>query len=605
MVSRLGLANPFVLFATAGIVTSLASACSGERDAFGPEQPNTFADAGTDDAASAACGRRCSPDLKKVIDTCGPEGEKVVAECGPDQGCGGDGCIDACASAALSKGSIGCSFWTLPADDSANGAGGCFVAMLANTWDRPVTLSAEIGDEPLDVTGSVYTAALNDGHAVYTPLTGPIPPGEVALVFLSQLDDPSNEEVARCPAGIKPAMAVDPIRHGTGKTRAFHLETDAPISAYSIFPYGGADSFVPTATLLLPVSSWDTNYIAVQTARIGVNAEPLADWRTLQIVANEDGTEVSMRPVESILQGHDVEPAGSGIPTTWTLSRGQVLQITQLGMLSGSPIASNKPIGLFGGSTCIEFPANYGWCDLTQQQIPPSSQWGSEYALVPYEPRVQSLTTAPRENVPWLFVGAADGTVLTYDPARPPGAPDSLSAGQSVVFMTDERVVVKSQDSKHPFYTGVQMTASTFGGGSPTPGLVPGDPDFVNVVPSDQFLSRYVFFADYTFPDTTLVVVRRKTATGFRPITLDCAGEIADFVPLGSNGEYEYAFVNLTRGAVEQSFPKGKCGYGRHEASSDGLFSLTVWGIGKDASYGYAGGAGSRPVNDAAPIPVR
>ncbi|AKV03975.1 hypothetical protein AKJ09_10638 [Labilithrix luteola] len=594
-----------MILASAGIATSLGAACSTERDSFGPDAPASFQEAGAPDVATSPCGYRCSADLKKVIQTCGAEGDKVVAECGPEQGCGVDGCVDACESAALSKGSVGCSFWTLPAEDIGNGAGGCFAAMLANTWDRPVTLKAEIGSEPLDVSGSVYTAALKNGRPVYTPLNGPIPVGEVALVFLSQLDNPSDPTIPLCPSGIKPALSIDPIRHGTSKTRAFHLETDAPISAYSIFPYGGAESYYPTATLLLPVSSWDTNYIAVQTGRVGINTNPLADWRTLQIVANEDGTEVSMRPVDSVLQGTDVAPAGGGVPQTWTLSRGQVLQISQLAMLSGSPISSNKPVGVFGGSTCIEFPNDYGWCDLTQQQIPALSQWGTEYALVPYEPRVQSLTSAPRENVPWLFVGAADGTVLTYDPARPPGAPDSLSAGQVVVFMTDERAVVKSQDSKHPFYAGVQMTGANFGGGSPTPGIVPGDPDFVNVVPSDQFLSRYVFFADYTFPNTTLVVVRRKTADGFRPVTLDCAGELTNFNPLGAKGEYEYAFVGLTKGAVEQSFPAGKCGYGRHEASSDGPFSLTVWGIGKDASYGYAGGAGSRPVNDVSPIPVR
>lgn len=605
MHSRFGLGGTFVILATAGIATSLGLACSTERDSFGPEPSRTFDEAGAPDGATTGCARLCSPDLKKVIERCEGQSDKVFAECGPDQGCGGDGCVDACESAVLSKGSIGCSFWTLPADDSANAVGGCFVAMVANTWDRPVTLKAEIGNEPLDVSGSVYTAALKDGHPVYTPLVGSIPAGEVALVFLSQLDDPSNEEIPLCPPGIKPALAVDPILHGTGRTRAFHLETDAPVSAYSIFPYGGADSFVPTATLLLPVSSWEKDYIAVQTGRIGASPEPFADWRTLQIVANEDGTEVSMRPVESILQGTGVAPTGAGVPQSWTLARGEVLQITQFGILSGSPISSNKPVGVFGGSTCIELPVSYGWCDLTQQQIPPFSQWGTEYALVPYAPRVQSLTSTARENVPWLFVGAADGTVLTYEPARPPGAPDSLSSGQVLVFMTDERVVVKSQDSKHPFYAAVQMTGADFGGGSPTPGRLPGDPDFVNVVPSDQFLSRYVFFADYTFPDTTLVVVRRKTADGFAPVTLDCAGEITGFVPLDGKGEYEYAFVNLTKGAVEQSFPKGKCGYGRHEASSDGVFSLTVWGIGKDASYGYAGGAGSRPLNDAPPIPVR
>jgi hypothetical protein len=88
-------------------------------------------------------------------------------------------------------------------------------------------------------------------------------------------------------------------------------------------------------------------------------------------------------------------------------------------------------------------------------------------------------------------------------------------------------------------------------------------------------------------------------------VELACAGAIEGFRPLGTAGEYELAWVHLTRGFKAQAFAKGTCGYGRHEARSDGPFSVTVWGTGRDASYGYAGGMGSRPVNDATPPPVR
>lgn len=125
-----------------------------------------------------------------------------------------------------------------------------------------------------------------------------------------------------------------------------------------------------------------------------------------------------------------------------------------------------------------------------------------------------------------------------------------------------------------------------------------GDPDFVNLVPSDQFLDRYVFFTDYTFPQTTLTVVRRKTRGEFKPVSLDCAGEVRDFLPLGDSGEYEWAWVELTRQGSGVAHGGKTCGYGRHEATSDGPFSVTVWGVGYCASYGYAGGMGSRPLND-------
>src|SRR6185312_6623435 len=111
---------------------------------------------------------------------------------------------------------------------------------------------------------------------------------------------------------------------------------------------------------------------------------------------------------------------------------------------------------------------------------------------------------------------------------------------------------------------------STNGGGSPSGGRTLGDPDFVNMVPSDQFLDRYVFFTDYTFPETSLTVVRRKSLGGFKPVSLECGGEIRGWTPIGDGSEYEYAWVTLTSGYLPQKFPQGECGYGRHVAQSDG-----------------------------------
>jgi hypothetical protein len=585
----------------AALGASVFAACSSKDAGFQDTTPPfTGSDAAPPDAP-AGCTFHCSRDLKKVVKDCG--GVEESTACGPDEGCGIDKCVDACRSAELSKGSVGCSFWTLPPDDAQESAGACFAAMIANTWDRPVNLSAELGSEALDISKSIYTATRVNDAPVYKALTGPLPPGEVALVFLSQAKAIGDPFATICPEGIVPAFAGDPLAHGTTKTRAFHLKTDAPVSAYSIFPYGGAESYIPTATLLLPVSSWEKGYIAVSTGKFGDPERMKVDRRTIQVIANEDDTKVSMRPTVGVNEGTGVAPVGAGEVQTWTLSRGQVLQITQSGATTGSPISSTKPIGLFGGAPCAFLPsaADHGWCDITQQQIPPFSQWGNEYALVPFKPRIESVTGHARETVPWSFIGAADGTVLTYDPKKPPGAPETLAQGQVVNFMTDALVSVKSQDNKHAFYVGVHMTSSEFGGGAP--GVTTGDPDFVNVVPSQQFLDRYVFFADYTFADTSLTIVRKKTAKGFMPVELECGGEITNFAPLGASGEYEFAWVSLTAAFRPQKFAKGECGYGRHEAHSDGSFSVTVWGVGRDASYGYAGGMGSRPVNEA-PLPT-
>ncbi len=61
--------------------------------------------------------------------------------------------------------------------------------------------------------------------------------------------------------------------------------------------------------------------------------------------------------------------------------------------------------------------------------------------------------------------------------------------------------------------------------------------------------------------------------------------------------------MQLTDGFRPQTFGTSSCGYGRHEAKSEGPFSVTVWGMGKAASYGYPAGQGLRPVN-AVKVPV-
>jgi hypothetical protein len=351
--------------------------------------------------------------------------------------------------------------------------------------------------------------------------------------------------------------------------------------------------------LLLPASSWGRNYVAV-SAWSHLGGYGRKGWPFIQIVAEEDDTEVSMRSNVTLVGGDDVPGAHAGQVQTWILGRGEALQITQPADTSGSPIETTKPVGLFGGSECTDIPSYAAWCDSTQQQIPPTSQWGSAYALVPYRPRFAAGLgpTTAREMVPWRLVGAADGTKLIYDPERPRDAPEVLEAGTVADFMTSAIVTVRSQDEYHPFYAAMFMTGSSFYD-------TLGDPDFVNVVPSDQFLDRYIFFVDHTYRDTTLTFVRRRTAAGYHPVMLDCVGEVTDWMPLGNSGQYEFAWLYIIQERTPLRFSEGICNYGRHEVRSDGPFAVYVWGLDSDVSYGYPGGQGSRPLSTVKGPPIR
>lgn len=237
-------------------------------------------------------------------------------------------------------------------------------------------------------------------------------------------------------------------------------------------------------------------------------------------------------------------------------------------------------------------PGNYRSCDLGQQQIPPIRQWGRKYAAVPYRSRQKPFigsTERPPESVPYRIVGAVAGTNLTYHPYRPLGAPETIGPGEVLTFESKEIFTVASQDADHPIYMATYMTGWQY----VDEYSAIGDPEFVNVVPAEQYLDDYRFFVDFTYPDSTLTLVRRRDPQGFHDVTLDCLGVVKGWKPIAGDDELEYVQLDITDNGANV----GACSYGPHHAQSEGAFSLVVWGWGEAASYAYPAGTGSRPLS--------
>ncbi len=491
-----------------------------------------------------------------------------------------------CLAAANEHSSVGCEYWAVDMDSIESAASGCFVAFVANTADTNARVSVSFLGEPADLSQHAKIPRGSGAGLVYDdydPSVG-LEPGEVAILFLAGLatTEPAKNflEPVACP--FLPIRTTLAQVIGTGVGAAFHIQTDVPVVAYQMLPYGGGTAAITGASLLIPTSAWDVNYIAVNAW-----GEPQAG--SLNIIASEDDTTVTILPKANVVGGGVVPAAPAGTPLVTKLNRGQHLQLSQLAELSGSPIEADKPIGLFGGAPCIDIPTHVMACDHAEQSIPPIRAMGSEYVGVGHPQR-----TSMPESPPWRILGAVDGTVLSFDPPIP-GAPSSLDLGDVAEFEGNgQPFVVKSQDPDHPFLLFGYMT-----GGSSLPvqtGI--GDPDFVRTVPSAQWLSKYVFFTDPTYPETSLIVTRRY---GDPAPALDCGGEIGQWHSVGA-GDYQYAFIQLVTGNFE---PRGGCDNGRHTMSSESPFGLTVWGWGNMAttpvttyvSYAYPAGENLEPLN--------
>ena len=530
------------------------------------------------------CQPGCSIDGGSVVDCNG----NVVQTCAALDACVGGQCKPACDAAEQLKSSVGCRYHAVMMDGFAGASGGCFTAYVANTFAQPAHLTVSFNGAPIDL-GLYAKVPQGSGQALtygaFDPAAG-LAPGQVVIIFLSQ-----NGGV-QCP--VAAAVAGGAQVGGTGYGQSFRIESDVPVVAYQMLPYGGGFAAVTGASLLLPTSAWDTNYIAVNAYAYC----PLAGTSpSLDIVAQDDGTAITILPKTAIVGGGGVPGGPANTPITYTLQSGQVLQLTQQEELSGSPIQATGPIGLWAGHPCMMVPPDQYACDHAEQQIPPVKALGSEYVGVSYRQR-----SAVAENPPWRIIGAVNGTQLTFDPPIA-GAPASVDLGTVAEFDTYTPFVVHSQDKDHPFLLVTYMT------GEATVTQFYGDADFVRIVPAAQYMRRYVFFTDPTYPETNLVVVRkRQDNAAFADVTLDCAGVLSGWAPVGSSPDYEFTRIDL----ISHNFqPQNGCDNGRHEMSSDGFFGVWVWGWGTpeasgtiSVSYGYPAGENVQPVNDVVVPPI-
>lgn len=581
--------------ASTALVLGVVFACGDGRNGFDPNDHKTFDDidgGATPPPASCEGAVRCSRDLHRVVDAC--DDSHVISSCAPDQGCANGVCVPACHAAVGANASTGCEFVALPPTRYSFTAGSCFAALVANTWGVPARIEADYAGEPIDVSVSGRKVRTEGADVSYERFDGEIQPGEVAVLFLSQ--QANGTSAIPCPAGVTTAVQSDTALTGTRRGRTFRIRTTAPVSAYSIYPFGGAASAVSSATLLLPLSSWKNDYVvtnpwALQIARDDSGQVVREYFPTTQIVAAHDDTTVTIVGSVAIAAGVEVEGAAAGEEKTYRLQRGEQLQIAQDAELTGTRIGADKPVGVWSGHTCMKVPVDC-CCDSVQTELFPVQSWGRQYAVVPYISRASGEVP---EQYMYRITGAVDGTALTYEPVRPKNAPVTLRIGESVTFDSTTPFVVKSQDSAHPFAVFAYMTGFEYAQAQGRD----GDPEFTTVIPTEQYLGRYVFFVDPSYLNSQLVVVRsRDESNELHPVVLDCAGPLEGWTPIGHSGQHEYVRIRMTKGGAPQTIGSGTCSAGPHEIESKGPFAVTVWGTGQASSYAYPGGSALRTIND-------
>jgi hypothetical protein len=488
-------------------------------------------------------------------------------------------CVDPCSTAKAERSYVGCEYFAVDLDNAPSKEGYsprdaqfAIVVSYAGKTEHAVRVKVFTmvgGKETMVSEGDVY-------------------PGEVTVFKVG----PQN------------------VVGSTKGVSAFRVSAAAPVTAYQFNPLNNTlEAYSNDASLLLPVPSLETDYIAVTADGIVISdiSDPLLTYDMgsfVTVVGVTDNTQVTITPTVPIIPGPGVT-AGTA-PVTQTINRYEVLSISSdvkvagSHNLSGTTVKADKPVAVFAGNGATVIPNGTEpkcCADHLEQQMIPFSAWGKTFVAARTRPRKTSGTPEPDW---WSLTGGAAGVKLTYSPSTPTGAPTQLDKGQSVSFHTTGSFVVEASgpilltqfmasaehtgaaDINHPCTTDNQCTGLGFEAACHEGYCGPvGDPAMILVPPVEQFRNDYVFLVpdDYYLDYATFIVPMDIQ------LTLDDTKLTQKPTSVGTIGGTAYGLLHMTLTD------------GKHRASADQPFGVLVYGVDAYVSYGYPAGLDLKRIN--------
>jgi hypothetical protein len=485
---------------------------------------------------------------------CLPDGSgyTVVDTCIEEQGevCSNGECVQLCDVAEQTDSTIGCKFFAIDTDQHDMGPESIQYAVALSNVHETLTATASIET----INGGVWTAVWSDQ----------VGPRQLTTVNLND------------------AHVDDTAIHDEG---AYRIISNIPIIAYQFNPVNGASSYLSDASLLLPVSAYDSVY-RIPGWRQAMDNTGTIQHSSLNVVASVDNTTVVVTPSISTLGGGSVAAGGPQAPVTVHLDQGDYLQIASnqdQAALAGTLIetAQATPVAVFAGHECALIPTSECCCDHLEEQIFGIQTWGESYvaARIPHR-------GPPVEDCLWQVVAGNDPVTLTFDAHGDvtglPGS-TSLGAGEVLEFWV-------SGSTTHPgdfTVTGTDAFLLTqymiSAGASPDPNL--GDPAMVQTVPVEQYLDAYVVLVPSTWQNDYMIITRPVgTVVTIDGTSIDSWPQWAESAVIGSGGGFE---------AVRVLVPDGV-----HELEGGDLFGVVVVGFDTHDSYAYPGGLNQQRIND-------
>lgn len=385
----------------------------------------------------------------------------------------------------------------------------------------------------------------------------------------------------------------------------FRVYSDVPVIGYQHAPLRSNRG--NESALLLPDRVLGDTYVAVSYTSLSTS---LRGASYFELVALEDDTTVTWTPrVDTAGNGLPIDPVAAGEEGTLVLNRYETMRIvpSQLGIpeddpdafealdISGTLIRADNPIWVSGGNRFSRVPLGEpgqgGTGDQLLEVLFPLQHWGRTYVLPaavsrPWEfdppAAVSEWSEFVEENHFRIYAGSA-GVTITSDPPHPE-FPVTLDAVGDFVDVVTEAGVNLTVAANAP-YLPVQYLRSrlfNFEGVEGPPQTGYGDSAMVQLVPTEQYLSRYVFSTGVDFYYNHVQLIRsvsdeevRLTSSSGNIIRVcnepDCD---AQFESAGSESEVAVVAIDAGTYVAESATPFGV------------IQSGSARGVGNDAKTG-------------------
>lgn len=493
-----------------------------------------------------------------------------------------------------------------------------FVDREGNSVAACVGPCERLGDSPSSEGCSFYTTSM------YQALQPPPEPEDAIVIGNPQLTDDATVELRWVPAGSNKEEVVEgPVLIGPGQSYVFHLDpaltiykadlektslfrsgsvyhvvSDLPVVAYLHAPYEGHNT--NGSTLLLPENVLQGDYVVY-----GHGAWLPPNY--FIVIAMQNQTTVTWRPT--------FQTAGDSLPLPFLnagetgsqlMNRFDNMRIDTSTMgdpappfctrdLSGTIIEADKPIWVVSAVLAMRLP----WCgvggnlgdptlgcdtildnvncnrgsDFAMEQNLPLDYWGREY-VGPHSP-IRGI-----EQHHWRIYAGEDDVTVTVTPAQP-GTPIHFAQRGEWADLVVPNGTHLEFDGDGVFMP-VQYVTGHYDTVPPNPDvnmgepLGKGSPAMVQMVPTAQFLNRYVIVTGANYPEHYVQAIR---PAGAADVLLDGVA-LPDWDAVG---EWEVATALIEEGP--------------HELSSADSFGIVQYGYSpfidsyySAAGYAYMGG---------------